>query len=174
MAILLKLFYVFAKVGILAYGGGPAMIPLVQIEVVENAGWMSLTEFMDTLAMGYSLPGPIATKMAAAIGYKISGIKGALSALVGIVLPSTILMLVLVIFFMHMKDHPLFGAMMKGIRPVILALLALVVYQMFPKSIVSPMTGLIALGSLAIMIFFRIHPAFLIVAGGVLGTLFFR
>lgn len=174
MTILLKIFYVFAKVGIMAYGGGPSMIPLVQIEVVDNAGWMSLTEFMDTLAMGYSLPGPIATKMAAAIGYKMSGIKGALSALVGIVLPSTILMLVLVIFFMHMKDHPLFGAMMKGIRPVILALLALVVYHMLPKSVVSPMTGVIALASLAIMIFFKIHPAFLIIAGGVIGAILFR
>lgn len=150
------------------------MIPLVQIEVVDNAGWMTLTEFMDTLAMGYSLPGPIATKMAAAVGYKISGIKGAISALVGVVLPSVILMLVLVIFFMHIKDHPLFGAMMKGIRPVILALLTLVVYQMFPKSIVSPVTGILGLASLAIMIFFKIHPAFLIVAGGVLGIVLFR
>ena len=174
MAILFKLFYVFAKVGILAYGGGPAMIPLVQIEVVDNCQWMSLTEFMDTLAMGYSLPGPIATMMAAAIGYKISGIKGSLSALIGITLPSAVLMLILVIFFIHMKDSPLFGAMMKGIRPVILALLALVVYQMFPKSIVSPLTGAIGLAALVIMVFFKVHPAILIVAGGLSGLLLFR
>ena len=174
MGILLRLLYVFTKVGVLAYGGGPSMIPLVQIEVVDNSKWMSLTEFMDTLAMGYSLPGPIATKMAAAVGYRVAGFKGAISALLGIALPSAIMMLVMVIFFMHLKDHPMFGAMMKGIRPVILALLALVVYQMFPKSVVSPLTGLIGLGALVIMIFFKVHPAFLIIAGGSLGMIFFR
>ncbi len=174
MGILLRLLYVFTKVGVLAYGGGPSMIPLVQIEVVDNSKWMSLTEFMDTLAMGYSLPGPIATKMAAAVGYRVAGFKGAISALLGIALPSAIMMLVMVIFFMHLKDHPMFGAMMKGIRPVILALLALVVYQMFPKSVVSPLTGLIGLGALVIMIVFKVHPAFLIIAGGSLGMMFFR
>jgi len=174
MSILLRLFYVFAKVGILAFGGGPSMIPIVQIEVVDNLKWMTLTEFMDTLAMGYSLPGPIVTKMAAAVGYRMSGMKGALSALVGVVLPSTIMMLILVIFFMHFKDHPFVVALLKGIRPVILSLLALVVYQMFPKSIVSPATGIISLAALGAMLFLKIHPAFLILAGGSLGILLFR
>jgi len=169
MYLLIKLFFIFAKVGILAYGGGPAMIPLVQIEVVQNTKWMTMTEFMDTLAMGYSLPGPITTKVAATVGYKISGIPGAIVALTGIVLPSAILMLFLVVFFMHLKDHPLFEAVMRGIRPVILSLLAFVVYQMFPKSIISITTGIISIICLLIMIFCNIHPAFLIILGGIIG-----
>ena len=71
---LLRLFISFTKVGVFAYGGGPSMIPLVQEEVVDVNGWMTIEEFTDALAMGYALPGPIATKMAAYIGYKVAHI----------------------------------------------------------------------------------------------------
>ena len=88
--LLLDIFISFSKVGIFAYGGGPSMIPLVQEEVVDVHGWMTIEEFTDALAMGYALPGPIATKMAAYIGYKVAHGPGLLVALFGTVFPSLI------------------------------------------------------------------------------------
>ena len=88
---LLLLLWSFTKVGILGYGGGPSMVPLVKAEVVDLYGWMTDTEFADALAMGYALPGPIATKIAAVVGFRVGGVLGSIAALAGMVLPSLVL-----------------------------------------------------------------------------------
>ena len=95
------LFVSFTKVGIFAYGGGPSMIPLIQEEVVDRNAWMTIEEFTDALAMGYALPGPIATKMAAYIGYQVADTPGLLVALFGTVFPSLLMMMILGLFFMN-------------------------------------------------------------------------
>ena len=171
---LFKLFVSFTKVGVFAYGGGPSMIPLVQEEAVDVNRWMTIEEFTDALAMGYALPGPIATKMAAYIGYKVAHIPGLLMALFGTVFPSLVMMMILAIGFMAYKDTPLVQAMLKAVRPAVVGLLLVVVWDMFPKSVTSWHTGLIALAAFGAIHFLNLHPALAIVVTAALGLAFYR
>ncbi|MDA0711295.1 MAG: chromate transporter [bacterium] len=171
---LFQLFISFTKVGIFAYGGGPSMIPLVQEEVVDVHGWMTIEEFTDSLAMGYALPGPIATKMAAYIGYRVAHIPGLVAALMGTVLPSMLMMMVLGLAFMNYKDTPIVKSMLKAVRPAVVGLLLVVVVDMFPKSVTSWHTGVIALLAFGAIHFLNLHPALAIVATAALGLVVYR
>ena len=164
-----ELFTTFARVGIFGYGGGPSMIPLVREEVVDIHRWMNNEEFVDALAMGNALPGPIATKMSAYTGFKVCGLPGALVALVGVVLPSLVAMLVLAALFFQYKDHPKVQATLKAVRPAVVALLALVVYEIYPRSIVSLDTLLIALAAFVVTAFLNVHPALAILGAALIG-----
>jgi len=169
--ILLDLLCSFAKVGTFGYGGGPSMIPLIQEEVVNRHHWLSMEEFIDTLAMGNALPGPIAVKMCAYVGFKIAGLPGAFVGVTGIMLPSFILMLVLATLFLRYKDLPQVQASLKAVRPAIVALLAIVVYDMWPHSVTSWHTAAISAATFAIIAFFNVHPAYAIGVAALLGLL---
>ena len=169
-----NLFLTFSKIGILGYGGGPAMIPLIQEEVVEGHDWMTDEDFVDTLAMGNTLPGPIATKMSMFIGYKLGGWLGGACALVGLLWPSLTLMMVLGIAFLRFKDLPFARAMLTAVRPVVVALLAYTVYTVFPKSVKNWHTGLIALVAFAAVAFLNVHPALTILGAAILGLAVYR
>lgn len=166
------IFFTFTKVGIFGYGGGPSFIPLMEAEVVDRLHWLTEVEFVDALAMGNALPGPIATKMAAYIGYKIAGYPGAAAGLLGIVLPTAILMLALAMFLLKHKDHQMMKGAMTAVRPAIVALLALVVYQLFPHSIKGWDTAIIAVIVFALAIL-NWHPALLIVISAAAGILLY-
>ena len=170
----LNLFLTFAKIGLVGYGGGPAMIPLIQEEVVEGQNWMTDEEFVDTLAMGNTLPGPIATKMSFFIGYKVGSWGGAFVALFSLLLPSLVLMMVLGIAFLRFKDMPFAKAMLTAVRPVVVALLAYTVYTVFPNSIKNWHTGLIAIVAFAAVARFNVHPALTILAAAILGLVVYR
>ncbi len=162
------IFFTFAKVGVFGYGGGPSFIPLIQVEVVERHQWLTDAQFVDALAMGNALPGPIATKMAAYVGYRLAGIPGATLGVFGMVLPSSILMLALALFLLKHKEHPWIKGAMTAVRPAIVALLAYVVYSMFPSSVLNWHTALIAVVVLILAIM-NWHPALLIVLCAVVG-----
>ena len=102
----LDLFYGFGRVGLFAFGGGPSMIPLMQEECVEKAGWVTREEFLDALALGNALPGPIAVKMAVLVGFKTEGLLGALAALLGVAGPAVLLMLGLSAVYLRFRDQP--------------------------------------------------------------------
>lgn len=169
---LISIFWTFFKVGILAFGGGQSIIPVMQQEVVETRHWMDVPEFTDLLALGNGLPGPIATKMALAIGYKLSGYAGATIALLGLLVPSSILMLVVILFFFTYKESPRIQAMLRGMRPAVMALLFLVAYDVGKTSMVSIPTTLIGIATFFIFLFTKLHPAIAIVASGIIGILF--
>lgn len=169
---LLDLFISFAKVGIVGYGGGPSMIPLVEAEVVDVHKWLSTTDFADILAMGYALPGPIATKMSAIVGYKVAGITGAIVATLGITLPSIVALIGLFGFLYAFRDNPRIAGLLRGVRPVVIALLLLVAVDMIPKAYVSPLTIGISVISFLILWITNLHPAILIVIFGMLGFAF--
>ncbi len=130
--LMIQILWVFAKVGVLAYGGGPSMIPLMQRETV-NMGWLSHQDFVDALALGNALPGPIATKMSLYIGYKLAGIPGALAGLLGTIGPSGVLMLILALFFLQLKDSPTIQAALKAVRPTVVGLLLWTAYDLGDK-----------------------------------------
>jgi len=167
-----SLFYTFAKVGIFGYGGGPSFIPLVEVEAVNRHHWMTEAEFVEALAAGNALPGPIATKMSAYIGYKVAGYPGALVSVLGVVLPSAILMLMLAIILIKNKNHPFIKGSMTAVRPAIVALMALVVYDIFPHSVKGWDTGVIAVVVFALAVL-KFHPALLIVMSAIAGILLY-
>jgi len=170
----LQLFVTFTKIGILGYGGGPAMIPLIREEVVDARGWMTDQEFTDTLAMGNTLPGPIATKMTMFIGYKTAGWGAGLWALFSMLWPSLTLMMVLGLLFMRFKDEPYAKAMLTAVRPVVVALLAYTVYTVFKKSVSAWHHGLITVVAFAAVTFLNVHPALTILAAAVIGLIVYQ
>jgi len=127
----LEIFWVFFITNILGYGGGPATIPLVQYEVVEVYRWMSEFEFIELLAAGNALPGPIATKMAGVIGFGEAGIIGAIVALIATVVPSLILKILLMNFLLKHKDSTRVKRMSLYIKPTIAVLLGMIMVQNF-------------------------------------------
>ena len=171
MLLLWEIFLAFAKVGIFGYGGGPSMIPLVQVEVVDAHHWLTAEEFVDTLAMGNALPGPIATKMAGYIGFRLAGLPGAVVGVTGMVLPSLVLMLLLAGVLITYKDSRYVQATLKAVRPVVVALLAITVWEIFPSSIKGWDTALIGIGAFAVVVFLNVHPALAIVGAVILGVL---
>ena len=166
---LLAIFISFAKIGAVAYGGGPSMGPILKAEVVERQKWIKTDDFMDALAIGNALPGPIVTKMAAAIGYRKAGWLGAASALIGIILPSALVLVILMGFVSLVKGNPMVKSMLKGLYPVVVAMLAYAAWDMVPNAIKGYPTIVIAIIALALMILTPIHPALIIVAGAVVG-----
>lgn len=104
MNILLQLFWSFAKIGAIAYGGGPAMIPVIENEVVNNQGWVTDADFRTALGIGYSLPGPISPQMAFWTGWRVAGFPGGLVAWLALELPSMTMMMILSVFFWRNMD----------------------------------------------------------------------
>lgn len=147
------------------------MVPILKAEVVERHGWIETESFIDVLALGNTLPGPIITKMAAAIGYIRGGLLGAIIAVVGIILPGSVALLALMGFVNVMKGNPMLDSMLAGIRPVVVAMLAYAAWDMAPNAIKGKMTGAILIASLLLMVFSPIHPAFIIIAGAVFGII---
>ncbi|MDM5339866.1 chromate transporter [Fictibacillus enclensis] len=161
----LNLFIAFFRSGILGYGGGPSSIPLVHKEVVGNFKWMNDEEFGDVLALGNALPGPINTKMAGYIGYRVAGILGMLVAILSSILPTIILMIVLLTSLAQYKDQPWVQGMTKGVLPVVAVMMGVLTWQFFSSSkkglgiklsLIHIVVGVILLQVLGV------HPAFLI------------
>lgn len=157
------------------------MIPLIQTEVVEAQKWLSHEEFLDAFAFGNALPGPIATKMAGYVGYQVGGSLGAIVGLLGITVPTILAMIALGGLYLRYRESPLFESFLRGVRPVVIALLVLVVYQFVPSAFGAPAKWLanwslwlLTIASLILAIRFNVHPAILIVAGGLIGVTFLR
>lgn len=118
-----RLFWSFFKIGLFTFGGGYAMIPLIQREVIEHTGWIRKEEFLDLLTLAQSVPGPIAVNTSVFVGYKIHGFSGAVAALLGTVLPSFVIILVIAVFFADIRQNPIVDAAFKGMRPAVVALI---------------------------------------------------
>ncbi|MCM3408486.1 chromate transporter [Metabacillus litoralis] len=165
----LQLFLAFFRVGMLGYGGGPSSIPLVHKEVVEKYKWMNDDEFADVLALGNTLPGPIATKMAGYIGYRVAGILGLINATLSTILPTIVLMIILLTTISSVKDYPWVQGMTAAVVPVVGVMLATLTWDFFKKSQKSlgwvKALALIC-GSFLLMELLGLHPAILI--GGLL------
>lgn len=161
----LDILIAFFRSGMLGYGGGPSAIPLVHKEVVQNYKWMSDDEFSDVLAMGNTLPGPINTKMAGYIGYRIDGFWGMLIAIGASIVPTILLMILLLTSLASFKDQPWVAGMIKGVIPVVGVMMAVLTWQFFQnakKDLGWTWAIALLLGSLLATGLFGIHPAIII------------
>ncbi|MEJ8547642.1 chromate transporter [Brevibacillus borstelensis] len=128
-----ELFLAFFRIGIFGYGGGPTMVPLFYTECVKKYKWVSEEDFTDNLAMANALPGPIATKLAAYIGYRVKGWTGALVANCAVVLPTVLAMIALLQVIYQWKDAPGIYGMIQAIQPVIAVMTAVLTWEFLQK-----------------------------------------
>ncbi|MEB3101267.1 chromate transporter [Ferviditalea candida] len=171
----LQIFWAFFITNLLGYGGGPSTIPLIQTEVVDHYHWLTLQEFGDVLALGNALPGPIATKMAGFIGYKMAGVTGAIIALLATILPSAAAMVLLYKFVNAFKESNTLKSLTRGVQPVIAVMLGILAYQFFAHSwehIGFLQTAVIAIVSFWIMQRTKVHPALAVAGALTYGAVF--
>lgn len=164
----------FFRIGVFGFGGGPTMIPLVHKEVVDNYQWMDDDEFSNVLAIGNTLPGPIATKMAGYIGYKVGGVVGCINAVLATILPLIIVMIAGLGLLNEYRDKPWVAGMAHGVVPVVTWMMVKLTYDFFMKG--HKALGLIAMLaasaiSLVLIAVFHIHPG-LVVGAVILAVLF--
>lgn len=168
------LFLAFFIPGIIGYGGGPASIPLVEHEVVDKYEWMTTQEFSEVVAIGNSLPGPIATKMAGYIGFTEGGIRGSIVALFASIAPSLILMILMMAILMRYKNEPEVKNLTNIIRPVIAILLLFMTLQFAQESVEGVGIGytlFLMVASYILLEKVKLHPAFVIALALVFGAL---
>ncbi|WP_373182176.1 chromate transporter [Halomonas campaniensis] len=170
-----ELFLAFFIPNIIGYGGGPAIIPLIEAEVVGRYGWMSAQQFAETLALGNALPSPIATKMAGQIGYEVAGVGGALVAVLATVVPSLLLMLGALGLLYRYRDSPRVKRMSQWVRPVIAMMMAWLTWSFLDEGLQGAgmlHTLLIGAAAAIALLHFRTHPAFVVLAALIYGGLF--
>lgn len=166
------LFLVFFRIGLFTLGGGYAMIPLIEREVVENKKWLAGRDFVDVLAIAQSLPGPIAVNTAVFVGYKVRKLPGSLVGLLGTALPSFLCMIIIAAFFVGFKDDPTVIAVFTGIRPAVAALIAASVWSLARKARLTWKSAFIALGATLAIWLGRLSPAWVVLALALTGALF--
>lgn len=174
MKIYWEIFLVFFRIGAFTFGGGYAMLPLIQDAIVDKKKWLGNKEFIDMLALAQSMPGPIALNTAVFVGNKRKGIKGSLSSSLGIILPSFIIILLLVLVFTQFRDNSGVEAIFKGIRPAVVALIFAPLLRMGKNADISWGTLWIPIVVAIIVGLFNVSPINVILVAIVLGLLYQR
>ncbi|WP_257786614.1 chromate transporter [Paenibacillus crassostreae] len=165
------------KTGILGYGGGPSVIPLIRHDAVMRYDWLNDDEFGETLAIANALPGPIATKMAAYLGYKLKGVRGAIVSVLAHILPSCIAMIALLSAINYLSGSKVVAGMIAGVSPVIAVMLGLMAYEFAQKAYkgLGKWLGLsFFLLALILLEVVQLHPAIVIVLFLAYGTIHYR
>ena len=167
-----ELFLVFFKIGAFTFGGGYAMLPLIQSAVVDKKKWLGDKEFIDMLAIAQSMPGPIALNTAIFVGNKHKGVKGSIFSSLGIILPSFISILLLVIVFTKFRENPTVESVFKGIRPAVVALIFAPLLRMGKNADITWQTLWIPITVALIVGLLHVSPILIIVLAIGLGILY--
>ena len=190
--IYLKLLFSFIKIGLFSFGGGYAMIPMIQQEI-EAHGWLTAAEFVDIIAVSEMTPGPIAVNSATFVGYKAAGLLGSIAATFGVALPSVVLVMIISRYFFKFQGSRLNTIIFYGVRPAVTALIASACFfvaetAIFKKGISQGMLNefinhpaevidfggiVILLAALIALVKFKIHPILVIVGSGVAGIIIY-
>lgn len=173
MEILIRLYLAFLKIGTFSFGGGYAMLPFMQKEIVENNAWISMSEFSDIIGISQMTPGPVAINSATFVGYKVGGIIGSAIATIGVVTTSFILVSIISKVLNKFKESIVVRSMLAGMRPILIALiiyafidLAKESYLDFKSIIITIIIGIILLSK-------KVHPILVIVIAAILGLIFY-
>ena len=158
-----QLFWTYLKIGTFTLGGGYAMIPLIQREVVDRKGWIDEEEFLNMIALAQAAPGIIAVNSAIFVGYRIYGWKGLIATVLGAVLPSFVIILGIAIVFRDFRDQPAVEAVFKGIRPAVVALIAAPLIKMARAAKISWLTALIPIAAALLIWLGHVSPVAVIV-----------
>ncbi|MFI3331176.1 MAG: chromate transporter [Rikenellaceae bacterium] len=162
-----ELFTSFMKIGIFTFGGGYAMIALIQKEIVEKRGWVKKDDFLELLTIAQTAPGPLALNSSVFVGYRVMGLKGALLAVIGVVLPSFLIILLVAMFFSRIKDNDYVEAAFKGMRPAVVALIVAPVFSLARN--LNPAQMAVAVVTVVAVWYFGFSPIYCIIVGAVGG-----
>ena len=185
IVLLLEIFWTFTKVALFTWGGGPASLPIMGREVVDH-GWVTQAEFADAVALGNSLPGPIAPQMGVYIGYRVAGVGGALAGMLGSVVPTSILMLILVAAYVQSSKLGWVNSILMAVRPAVIGMLLWTAYDIGSKVLDKKSEGLgaalqqnwdkfaIAVAAFVALTYFKVHPAIVVLIALVFGLIVYR
>ena len=172
MNIYLEAFGIFFKIGAFTIGGGYAMVPLIENEIVTKRKWIAQEDFIDLLAISQSAPGILAVNISIFIGYKLRGIRGSIITALGTILPSFIIILAIALFFHSFKDNPIVERIFKGIRPAVVALIAAPLYKMGKSAGVTRKTVIFPVIAALLVWQLNLSPIYIIIAA-ILGGLLY-
>lgn len=167
-----RLFTTFFKIGAFTLGGGYAMIPIIQNEVVEKNKWIQKEEFLDLIAVAQSCPGVFAVNISTFIGYKLSKTSGALTATLGAVLPSFLIILAIAAFFQQFQDIPWVKACFNGIRPAVVALIAAPTFSLAKAAKINFANCWIPILSALLIWLLGVNPILIILVAGLGGYVY--
>lgn len=171
MKTLLELFLAFARIGGLTFGGGYAMFPMLQREVVENKGWTSEEELMDYFAVGQCVPGVIAVNTAVFIGTKVKGLAGAIAASLGVISPSLVIIIAIAAFIQSFSDLSIVQNAFAGIRAGVCVLILSAVLKLFKKAVIDKFTFALFAVVFFLTLFLDISPIIFVIIAAVAGML---
>ena len=166
---LFDLFWTFCKIGALTFGGGYAMLPLIQREIVENKKWSTEKEILDYYAVGQCTPGVIAVNTATFIGYKLRGIIGGIVATLGVIFPSIVIILIIATFLQNFADLAIVQSAFAGIRVAVDALIITTVVKLIKSSIKDYLGVIIAIIAFVISAFIGLSPVYVVIAAALTG-----
>lgn len=173
MTLILKLFLTFLKIGAFSFGGGYAVLSLIQEEVIEGNHWISPEDFIDIVAISEMTPGPIAVNSSTFVGYKMGAFWGSALATLGVVLVPIIITLIVSVYYNKFKHMKQVNWVIRGIRPAVLGLIAAALVKIGSVSIVDIKGAVIALLVFAGVYKFKINPIIALVASGFLGVILY-
>ncbi len=167
---LLELFWSFARIGVLTFGGGYAMLPMLQREVVEKHGWATEDELMDYYAIGQCTPGIIAVNTATFVGHKTRGTAGGIVATLGLVFPSLVIITTIAAFLQNFAELPLVKNAFAGIRACVCVLILQAVIKLWKKSVADKTALVICLLVFLAATFTQLSTVILVITAGAAGV----
>lgn len=174
MNICLDLFLTFARIGVCTFGGGMAMLPILQREIVEEKKWATDEELTDYYAVGQCTPGIIAVNTATFIGFKLKGVWGGILATLGVVFPSLVIITAIAAFLSNFADYPVVQHALAGINAAVVALIASSVLKLGKSNLRDLFSTLVFLAVLLLAFFVGISPVLLVLAAGLGGYAAYR
>ncbi|CAM3542931.1 chromate transporter [Marinicrinis lubricantis] len=169
--VLFQLFLSFLKIGPISFGGGYSVMPLIEREVVKRRGWMKEEEMGEVFVVAQTVPGAIAINSAAFIGYRLSGVLGAIAAALGMLVPTFVIVMALSIFYIQFEHIAAVQAAFKGIGASVVAMITFAAYRMSRTSFLDKTTIGIAALAVLCLLWLHVHPIFVIAGGCVLGMI---
>ncbi|HEY8392464.1 MAG TPA: chromate transporter [Capillibacterium sp.] len=171
MTIFAQLFLTFFKIGAFTFGGGYAMLPLIQAEVIDTHKWLTLNEFLEVIAIAEMTPGPVAINTATFVGYRTAGFFGSVAATLGVVLPSFLIILLIARLFRGLDKSTWMKGVFTGIKPAVIGLIGLALWRLGSVTLTDYKSVLLFLGALGLLIKRRLHPIPVLILAGLCGLL---
>lgn len=165
----MELFMIFAKIGAFTFGGGFAMIPIIEKELVMNKKWINQDEIINLFAVSQSIPGAIAINTSTLVGYKVGNKRGAIIATLGVVLPSFLIILVIATFFTRISDSKIVEAVFTGINGAVIVMILMASVRMIKAGVKDRLTLTIMIITVVAIIFFNMSPIIMIIIGCMIG-----
>ncbi|MDR0769340.1 MAG: chromate transporter [Dysgonamonadaceae bacterium] len=167
-----QIFCTFTKIGLFTFGGGYAMIPLMEKEIVERKHWVEPKEFIDEVAVSQSLPGIFSVNVSIFTGYKLKGYLGSIVATLGTILPSFLIILLIALFFRHFNENIYIAKIFKAIRPAVVALIAVPVFTTAKHVGINLKTVVIPVAAAVLIWYWGVSPVYVVLVAVIGGTVF--